>query len=104
MQVVHGGSLPLLGRLCLQMRRGRPFHPSPFKGRIAFLLFLVVGGGRGVGVGVFGRHVRSALTVETTPGPLGLHIGLLLWRLIGNQNQHLLRSGISESSGSGAEQ
>ena len=84
-RVGRGGGLPLLGRLCLQMRGGRPFLPSPLRGRIAFLLFLIIGGRRGVGFGVFGHHIRSALMAETTSGPLGL----LLRRLIGRRNQHL---------------
>src|SRR3990170_5585131 len=80
--VIRGGDLPLLGRLCLQIYGGRPFLPSPLRGRVAFLLLLVVLCGGGVSLGVFGRRGRSSLATEATSGLLGLFLGLLLRRLV----------------------
>ena len=54
-----------------------------------FLVLLFVLGGGGVSLSVFGRHVLSTLATETTSGPLGLLLGLLLWWLIGRRDQHL---------------
>lgn len=54
-----------------------------------FLLLLLIVFGGGVRLGVFGCHVRSTLATQTTSGPRGLLLGLLLRHLIRRRKQHL---------------
>ena len=61
---------------------------SLFTFRRLLLLLIVIFSGRGVSL-VFGHRVQSALAAGATLAPLGLLLGLLLWRLVGRRDQHL---------------
>ena len=75
------------GRFGLQGCGGRPLPPSPSRGFIFLLLFILFGGR--TGIRAFGYCVRSAATTKATPGLFGLLLGRLLRHLVGRRDQHL---------------
>ena len=60
----------------------------PLAGGSAFLLFLVLFGGR-AGLGVFGYRVRSSLATTAAPGLFDLFLAFFLRCLVRHRDQHL---------------